>query len=370
MVGFDPVRGRSVQRSFTVRGDEECAQARRQELVADVGISRVDVTAGGRMTVGDLLERFLAAPHHWSPGTLNSHRYVVEKLVADRVARRRLVVLTPGFMRATIRRWQQEDLSVPTVSARWLVLRSAVSWAVEEELLRTHPLMGMRGPPRPVPRRHHGVAEVRQLLRTAEAQVAAAEDAVRARPDRRGPVRALFVAEQTLLLARLTADSGARRGELDGLRRGSLDGRILTIESSVSSGVLGPTKSKRTRRLTLGRTTTEMITRHCETWAARTGAPSGDWIFAASPDRRTRITTSGLTQRLHRLGVAAGVEGSSLHRLRHSVATYLVGNGKLLKAQARLGHRDPATTLRHYSHATPLDDQDIADDLDTLLNGT
>ncbi|WP_263864029.1 tyrosine-type recombinase/integrase [Candidatus Frankia nodulisporulans] len=80
------------------------------------------------------------------------------------------------------------------------------------------------------------------------------------------------------------------------------------------------------------------------------------------------MTTSGLTQRLHRLGVAAGVEGSSLHRLRHSVATYLVGNGKLLKAQARLGHRDPATTLRHYSHATPLDDQDIADDLDTLLN--
>jgi integrase len=51
-----------------------------------------------------------------------------------------------------------------------------------------------------------------------------------------------------------------------------------------------------------------------------------------------------------------------------SVATQLVGEGKLLKAQARLGHRDPATTLRLYSHVTPLDDLDIADEIDQRLN--
>jgi len=54
--------------------------------------------------------------------------------------------------------------------------------------------------------------------------------------------------------------------------------------------------------------------------------------------------------------------------LRHGVSTHLVGDGKLLKAQGRLGHRDSATTLRHYAHAAPLDDQDVADDLDDLLN--
>jgi integrase len=62
------------------------------------------------------------------------------------------------------------------------------------------------------------------------------------------------------------------------------------------------------------------------------------------------------------------VEHAGLHRLRHGVATYLVDHGRLLKAQARLGHADPATTLRHYSHATPLDDTDVADELDRLLN--
>lgn len=54
------------------------------------------------------------------------------------------------------------------------------------------------------------------------------------------------------------------------------------------------------------------------------------------------------------------------------MATYLVGNGQLLKAQARLGHRDASTTLRTYAyaHALPLDDADVADAMETLLAGT
>jgi integrase len=81
------------------------------------------------------------------------------------------------------------------------------------------------------------------------------------------------------------------------------------------------------------------------------------------------MTVGVLSRRLARLGQAAGVEHPALHRLRHGVATYLVDQGQLLKAQARLGHSDPATTLRHYSHAIPLDDTDVADELDRLLNG-
>ena len=81
------------------------------------------------------------------------------------------------------------------------------------------------------------------------------------------------------------------------------------------------------------------------------------------------MSAGTLSRRLTGLGMAAGVEQPGLHRLRHGVATYLVDHGRLLKAQAWLGHRDPATTLRHYSHATPLDDTDVADQLDGLLNG-
>jgi integrase len=63
----------------------------------------------------------------------------------------------------------------------------------------------------------------------------------------------------------------------------------------------------------------------------------------------------------------AGLQGASLHRLRHTVATYLVGRGDLLQAQYRLGHRDASTTLRNYAHAMPLADQAVADDIDEML---
>ena len=49
------------------------------------------------------------------------------------------------------------------------------------------------------------------------------------------------------------------------------------------------------------------------------------------------------------------------------MATFLVGRGQILKAQARLGHREASTTLRNYAHAMPLDDADVADAIETLL---
>jgi hypothetical protein len=56
-----------------------------------------------------------------------------------------------------------------------------------------------------------------------------------------------------------------------------------------------------------------------------------------------------------------------LHRLRHTVGTHLVSQGKILKAAARFRHRGSSTTLRNYVDALPLDDED-ADELDALFN--
>jgi hypothetical protein len=125
--------------------------------------------------------------------------------------------------------------------------------------------------------------------------------------------------------------------------------------------------------VTLGPGTADIIWRHFQAWTARV-VPEEDWLFSASPRRAAYMTTGALSRRLTRLGPAPGVEHAGLHRLRHGVATYQF-QGLLLKAQGRLGHRDPATTLPHYSHAIPLDDCPVpldgtyvADQLG-LLNG-
>lgn len=370
VIGFDMVHGRSVQRSFTVHGDPVFAEERRRELVEDHGVTRVDfATAGARLTVGGLLGRFFDAPHLWKPATVVSHRPVVRALMADPLGRRRSVVLTAGDVRAAICRWQAAGLSVPTVSARWLVvLHSALSWAVGENLLRLNPLAGMKGPPRPAPRRQHTLDEVRRILSAAEDAVEVVASELSADPGSPRWRRLLFSAEQALSLVRLAADSGARRGELAVLRRGDVEGRVLTIERGLSQGVLGSTKSSRSRRLTLGATTAALVERRFSSWSERGPAPVSDWLFAPNPARETFVTADALSHKFRRLGMAAGVERPALHRLRHGVATHLVDAGKLFKAQARLGHRDPSTTLRHYSHAVPLNDDDIADELDALLN--
>jgi integrase len=140
----------------------------------------------------------------------------------------------------------------------------------------------------------------------------------------------LFAAGQSLLLVRLAADCGARRGELAALRLSDLDGRVLTIERSLSAGVLDATKSGRTQRVTLGSGTAEMIRRHFSAWASR-AVPEQDWLFSASPRRSAHLTAGALSRRLTDLGMASGVEHAGLHRLCHGVATYLVDQGRLLK---------------------------------------
>ena len=63
VVGFDAARGHSVQRSFTVHGDEAYAQRRRCELVEDYAVGRVGSSDIPGFNVAQLLERFMAAPH-------------------------------------------------------------------------------------------------------------------------------------------------------------------------------------------------------------------------------------------------------------------------------------------------------------------
>ena len=84
-------------------------------------------------------------------------------------------------------------------------------------------------------------------------------------------------------------------------------------------------------------------------------------------DHSRRLMTGGLGHWFSQLRDEARVDGVSLHRPRHTFATYLVGRGDLLQAQQRLGHRDAATTLRNYGHAMPLHDEAAAGDIDEML---
>ena len=89
------------------------------------------------------------------------------------------------------------------------MLRSALGWAYSERILDVHPLDGMRGPPHAAVRMHAPVDHVRAILTSPTAGHSTRPPV----PAERSRVGAVHRAEQTLLLTRLAADSGARRGE-------------------------------------------------------------------------------------------------------------------------------------------------------------
>ncbi len=175
----------------------------------------------------------------------------------------------------------------------------------------------------------------------------------------------LHRAEQDLLLVRLAADTGARRGELAALRIEDLTGRTLRIDRAVSAGQITVPKSGRGRTLTIGADTATLWHRLAAEWSDRLSssaqqdaAPTlGPWLFTADPAHRRRLGTEILGARFNKIRNDADVPDATLHRLRHTGDVPGL-QGQVLQAQACRGHADAATTLREYCHALPATDGD------------
>jgi integrase len=119
--------------------------------------------------------------------------------------------------------------------------------------------------------------------------------------------------------------------------------------------------------LTVGASTARLWRTLERDWTEQAGPRLGPWLFGRDEFHGQRLSSSTLNHRFSRLSDEAGAPGATLHRLRHSVATFLVARGQILQAQARLGHRD-ATTLREYSYALPLTDHNVAYAIDAHLD--
>ena len=360
-LGPDPVSGRPVYSSVTVHGELADAQQRRALLAAQAEQIRERRQQPLR-TVRDLLQVWLAAEHAWTPSTWQGYRLAARRLAADPLSLRPPEQVSPPVLRAALQGWQADGLASSTAALHVRTLRAALGWAFDERLIATQPLQGMRGPGQPDPRRDVSLHVVRTLLEAAQQEL---EQALSSG----GSSRSRHQAEQVLLLLRLAADSGARRGELGALRIEDLHGRVLHIDRGVSAEVVTTTKTGRSRRVTVGAGTAQLWHDLARTWQDRldAGRPLGPWLFAASDDHQQRHSAGALGHWFTAFVRRHGHDDVCLHRLRHTVATVLVSEGHLLQAQQRLGHAEASTTLRQYCHALPLHDLDIADRLDHLL---
>ena len=173
--------------------------------------------------------------------------------------------------------------------------------------------------------------------------------------------------------------TGLRRGELCGLqwRDVDLDAGRLRVERAIERTGAGlRIKAPKTRSgrltITISTGTVDVLREHRQAtletrMALGLGRLPDDAFIFGTPDGRL-INPNQLTTAWRRAVVALGLPRVSLHALRHTHASGLISIGTdVVSVSRRLGHGNPAITLRVYAHLFSRNDETAAKAIDQIL---
>jgi integrase len=356
-IGDDPATGNPRQVSRTFRGTKKQADTALNAFVTEVVNGNAVTTSSS--TVSDYLNRWLThiTPSR-SPTTIRGYRFKIKRISA-KVGHHQVDKLTAQHLDRAYREWLDEGLDPSSVHHLHRVLSAALRQAVKWGIVQSAPTSRATPPHR----RHHPQAipapgVIQRLVTAAE--------------DRGQPVLAISIA--------LAATTGLRRGELTGLRWSDIDlghGRLYvrrSIKMNIDGGwITGPTKTHQARTIALDAFTVAVLHEHrarAEEWAhdANTELAEDGYALTLDPTGTQPMKPDSLGQAFGRLCEHEGIEGLTLHSLRHFSASMLIASGRDVRTIAgRLGHSDATTTLRVYAHMVEGRDQDAADFLGGLI---
>ncbi len=353
-VGRD-ASGRPVQLSRAVRGSKKDALAAAAAL-------RVAPTSreGVNVTVARMLDLWVAQHEAtWAPSSLANQESRVRLVKGDQLARSRIVRLTAVEDDQWHERLARRGVGEGSIRNQHTVLRASMTLAARWGWVSGNVVaLATLGRRRARPRGSLSVVEVRRVLDAARLLVGEGE---------LEPFAAAAL--------RVAAVTGARRSELAALRWDDLSGEQLTIDSSISivrsaegrrmhAPELrdGPTKTANHRTVTLDETTAGAIRA-----LPRLAGDPGPWLFSIN---ERPVNPERVSCWWRRARDAAGIDRSwRLHDLRHWSATMSIAAGHDVRTVAnRLGHANPAMTLRVYAHAVDAADAPVAETLGRALD--
>lgn len=339
-------RGRPTQMSRTVRGGKREAQ----RLAAQLESSGGKAMPASR-SVSDVLDEWVKQNiDTWAPSSARDQQSRVKSLKKDQIARLPLARLTVADIERWHSRLRTAGMADAGIKNQHGVLRAALSQAVRWGWASSN------------------VASLARLrsTKTQQRSVMTVED-----------VRAVMTAAASIdaateLAFRIAAVAGARRADLASLRwTDEHDGQLL-IDSAIEITKRGDgapelreaaTKTANVRTVTLDADTVEMIDK-----LRRAREPYGPWMCGLGPELVSPDRISWWWKRARQM---SGIDPKwRLHDLRHWSATVAIGQGHDVRTVAgRLGHANPAMTLRVYAHAFAAADQAVAAGLGEILKG-
>lgn len=197
---------------------------------------------------------------------------------------------------------------------------------------------------------------------------------------------------QTSAFFNLALDTGARKSELYGLgwKHIDLDRALITIDRQLDVAgvaptfepVFGPTKTKRSRTVSIAPETVVRLRVHKRQQAAlrmknRTTYQDFGLVFAREPEhlqtpdaKLGQPLTTFSSGTFAKLIGTADVPSVKFHGMRHTSATLLIAAGVPMPVVAeRLGHSKVSMTADTYAHVLPDQQQSAAATLGALLHG-
>jgi integrase/predicted nucleotidyltransferase len=335
--------GRPTQISRTVRGSKREAQR-----VAATLESRPPSNAAGR-TVTDVLTAWRDVNQPvWAETTRRDYESRIARIESDPIAEMPVARLGVADVERWHARMRKTGVGEAAIRGRHSVLRAALAQALRWEWVGSNPAsQAVLRQPKRAPREAMTPDDVRAAITAARQLDPAAGVALR-----------------------LAAVAGLRRAELAALQWTDLVGNQLTIDSSACAVRRDsetwvddvPTKTGDRRVLTLDPATVEQIA------ALRLDREeTSPYLFSdtAAPANPDRIGWWWNRAREH-----SGIDPKwRLHDLRHWTATTAITSGHDVRSVAgRLGHANPAMTLRVYAHAVEGADQALASSLAGTLD--
>lgn len=296
-------------------------------------IAGVERRTASTETVAELAARWQASQVHHRPQTRATVSSALSALILPALGDLTVASLERRHLQDAVNGWVAAGYSPARVRVASSYVSSMLAMAVEDRIL-DRPVKGVRLPALPADRIEPlTVAQVERIA----SQVP-------------GRYRAMVI---------VGAGSGLRSGELRGLTVDRVAGGVLRVDRQLVDAdgrrpVFGPTKSASSvRRVPIGPSVASAIEKHLERFGA---GPSGLLFHTRYRSPMSRSTAGDAWQ----LG-AAGLglpPRSGWHMLRHFHASLLISAGLSVTAVAeRLGHADPAETLRTYAHLWPTDQE-------------
>ncbi len=352
----DPETGVSKPRWVGGFATDEEAKAARDE--SRVKARRGEYVDRNRITIAAYLDDWIGShAMEIKPRTLADYRACIRLYVTPRIGTMPVQAVRPSTITRLYRDLltsggrDGQPLAVATVTHLHAVLRKAFRDAVVvDELIGSNPVERAKRPRATAhePGTVWTVTQLRAFLATA----------------RQHRLFAFF---------HVAAYTGARRGELLNLRWTdvNLDGKKITITGSTAviagERVNGTTKSGRARVVSIDDETVSVLRQHEADQAAEQlhagdswrGVKDGyafttGWGEPIYPDTVTSLITKLIAAHNKPDDVPRPrhpLPHARLHDLRHIHATtLLLSGGPVHVVAARLGHADPAITLRVYAH--------------------